>query len=98
MNKTISNAIRNATPAVVGGLTSWVVEVWAKLPVKDTLWLAPIVFTLYRTAVRELEDKYPKFGWLLGCLPAKISDVATPPANATVTASLAGTTTPPPVA
>jgi len=68
---------------------AWVTKEWAKLPANDLMYLTPLATTVYYTAVRFLEEKFPKASWLLGCLPVK----AAPAPEVTVQAT--GTVTPP---
>ena len=83
------NILRTATPAVVGAVVAYVVKTWGKMPAADLAYLTPIATTVYYTAVRFLEEKFPKASWLLGCLPVKAAPAPVVDIQAT------GTVTPP---
>ena len=83
------NILRTAVPARIGAVVAYVVKMWGKMPAADLAYLTPIATTVYYTAVRFLEEKFPKASWLLGCLPVK----AAPAPEVTVQAT--GTVTPP---
>jgi len=83
------NILRTAVPAIIGAVVAYVVKMWGKMPAADLAYLTPIATTVYYTAVRFLEEKFPKASWLLGCLPVK----AAPAPEVTVQAT--GTVTPP---
>ena len=65
------NILRTAVPAIIGAVVAYVVKMWGKMPAADLAYLTPIATTVYYTAVRFLEEKFPKASWLLGCLPVK---------------------------
>jgi len=89
MNNMDRNILRTAVPAIIGAVVAYVVKMWGKMPAADLAYLTPIATTVYYTAVRFLEEKFPKASWLLGCLPVK----AAPAPEVTVQAT--GTVTPP---
>ena len=89
MNNMDRNICRTAVPAIIGAVVAYVVKLWAKMPAADLAYLTPIATTVYYTAVRFLEEKFPKASWLLGCLPVK----AAPAPEVKVQAT--GTVTPP---
>jgi hypothetical protein len=80
MNDTTRNIIRTAVPAIVGAVASWVTKVSAHLTPTETAIVFPIGTTVYYSIIRTLENKFPKFAWLLGCLPVKahLATITTP--------------------
>jgi len=71
MNNMDRNICRTAVPAIVGAAVAYVVKMWGKMPAADLAYLTPLATTAYYTAIRFLEEKFPKASWLLGCLPVK---------------------------
>lgn len=72
MNPTvIKNIVRTATPAVVGAVVTYVTKLSAHINPATQAVVFPIATTAYYSAIRLLEEKYPKLGWLLGALPQK---------------------------
>ena len=74
MNNMYRNICRTAVPAIIGAAVAWITKEWMTLPANDLMYLTPLATTAYYTAVRFLEEKYPKASWLLGCLPVKATD------------------------
>ena len=71
MNSTIRNIIRTAVPAVVGAVASWITKASAHLTPGETAVVFPVATTIYYSAIRTAENKFPKLSWLLGALPVK---------------------------
>ena len=80
MNNTLRNIIRTAVPAVIGAVASWITKISAHLTPSETAIVFPIATTAYYSIIRTLENKSPKFAWLLGCLPVKanLATITTP--------------------
>jgi len=94
MNNMDKNIARTITPSVVGAVAAWVVKEWAQLPANDLMYLTPLSTTIYYTAVRFLEEKYPKASWLLGALPV-VPAAPAEKVETTVKVEATGTVTPP---
>jgi len=86
MNNTTRNIVRTAVPAVIGAVASWITKVSAHLTPSETAIIFPIATTAYYSIIRTLENKFPKFAWLLGCLPVKANIDTNTIATATTSA------------
>jgi len=71
MNPVIKNIVRTATPAVVGAVVTYITKLSAHISPSTQAIVFPIATTIYYSAVRLLEQKFPKLSWLLGALPVK---------------------------
>lgn len=69
MNPVVKNIIRTATPAIVGAVVTYITKLSAHISPSTQAIVFPIATTAYYSAIRLLEEKYPKLGWLLGALP-----------------------------
>ena len=63
-------------PALIGAVASLITKASAHLTPTETAIVFPIATTVYYSIIRTLENKFPKFAWLLGCLPVK-ANIAT---------------------
>ena len=69
MTPVVRNIVRTAVPAVVGAVLTWITKLSAHLTPSEVAVVFPIATTLYYSAIRLLEEKYPRLSWLLGALP-----------------------------
>jgi len=70
MNNFVVSLIRTYVPVIVGGVVSWLTAKGVAVDPQDAVTLAValtgIVSAVYYFVVRWLENRWPKFGWLLG--------------------------------
>jgi len=69
VNPILKNVVRTATPAVVGAVATYLTKLSMNINPSVEMVVFPIATSTYYTAIHLLEQKYPKAGWLLGCLP-----------------------------
>jgi len=69
MNPMMKNVVRTAIPALVGAAATYVTKISAHIDPSTQMIVFPIATTAYYAAIRLLEEKFPKAGWLLGALP-----------------------------
>lgn len=72
-------AIRTLVPTAFGAIVAVVAKSGLNLSSDMILIIMPCTTTLYYTAIKGLEKKYPKFSWLLGALPSNPIDPKSPP-------------------
>jgi len=68
------NICRTMVPVIIGAVVAYVVKMWMKMPPNDLAILTPLATTIYYGIVRGLEERFPRAGWFLGCLPMKATD------------------------
>ena len=78
MNPIVRNIIRTAVPSAVGAVVTYLTKLSAHLTPAELAVVFPVATTLYYSAIRFAETKYPKLSWLLGALPQPTNKVATP--------------------
>lgn len=70
MNNLITSYIRTYTPMIVGAFLGWVVTLGIEVDEQTKLGLISALTVLFQGAyyaiIRQLERKFPQFGWLLG--------------------------------
>ncbi len=76
MSNGLRNVVRTLVPSVVGAVASYIAQLKGHLSPSTVAVIFPAVTTVYYALIRYLEQKFPKFSWLLGALPAQV--VATP--------------------
>ena len=69
MTQVTRNILRTFVPSAVGAATTYLTKLSTHLTPAEVAVLFPLATTAYYGIVRLLEEKFPKLGWLLGCLP-----------------------------
>lgn len=64
------NVIRTLVPTVIGSLLTLAVKHGLDLSNETVVALMPVITTLYYSAIRKAEEKWPNLSWLLGAFPA----------------------------
>lgn len=70
MTKYQKNVIRTLVPTVIGSLLTLAMKHGLDLSNESVVALMPIVTTIYYSAIRKAEEKWPHLSWLLGAFPA----------------------------
>jgi hypothetical protein len=78
MNPILRNIVRTAVPSAVGAVVTYLTKLGAHLTPTEAAVVFPVATTAYYSAIRVLENRYPKLSWLLGALPQPTNKVATP--------------------
>ena len=71
--------IRTLVPTVFGAIVALVAKSGLNLSSDMIVVIMPIATTGYYALVKSLEQKFPKFSWLLGALPSNPIDPKSPP-------------------
>ena len=69
MTPYLRNVIRTAIPAIIGAATAYLAKHGLDTSSTTAMLVMPVATTAYYSAIRKLEEKWPKLSWLIGALP-----------------------------
>ena len=76
MNNDLKNIIRTFVPVAVASVVAYVTKLEKHVPAGELAVIIPVISTVYYSAVKGLEKKYPSLSWLLGALPVKAAETS----------------------